>query len=93
MRNYTLHYVDGRTSLIFRDHKHTCFGVTQDRSGTRVYKCVEAEGGETFDVKLPHERCALGCDKPASGNPGRAQFDADLESALARLACSLTARA
>jgi hypothetical protein len=85
MRNYTLRYVDGRTSLIFKDHKHTGFGVIQDKNGTRVYKCVEAEGGETFNVKLPNERYALSCDKPASGNPGRAQFDADLEAALARL--------
>lgn len=50
--------------------------VAQERDGT----IVRNRHGER--VTMPHARYALACDKPASGLPGRADFERDLWDAL-----------
>lgn len=65
------------------DHIHldgadTGLGVSQESTGTCVY------GRDSLPVPMPHQRYALSCDTPASGVPGRAQFEADLRAALSQ---------
>lgn len=54
--------------------------VTQEQYGTAVYRLQENERRsiELVPVPMPARRYALSCDKPASGNPGRADFEKDL---------------
>jgi hypothetical protein len=60
----------------------TGYRVSQTADGTVVRKTtnnghpVPRDMGDV--VPLPHKTYALSTDRPASGNPGRAQFDADL---------------
>ena len=37
------------------------------------------------EITLPEDRYSLAHDQPASGNPGRARFEADLRAALGAL--------
>lgn len=52
--------------------KPTGYAVSQDAQGTRLYRVKD---GQT--VPLPCARYALSCNAPASGIPGRAQFEDD----------------
>lgn len=47
--------------------------VSQELRGTVVRDLVSPK-----IVTMPHNRYALSCDVPASGVPGRKQFEADL---------------
>ena len=52
--------------------------VAQTAEGTRVYRL---DDGKTID--LPSNVYSLATDRPASGVPGRADFERDLIAALA----------
>lgn len=58
------------------DGKSTGYGVTQTSKQTAVY----AIDGER--VTMPHQRYALSTDHPASGMPGRLDFQRDLIAAI-----------
>ena len=71
-------HTNGHISI---DSKDTGLGVTQGENGTIVF--VREGLGRTYkQISMPHARYSLAHDKPASGNPGRAQFEADLLDAL-----------
>ena len=67
-------YSNGHIHL---DDEDTGMGVTQRASGTVVF--VRDGAGRSYrEIEMPHSRYSLAHDKPASGNPGRQQFEQDL---------------
>lgn len=71
-------------SRILIDNKQTGLAVTQTATGTIVYT-PEGSNVSYKEHKMPHERYSLAHDKPASGVPGRSQFEIDLKEVLAQL--------
>jgi hypothetical protein len=71
-------YTNGNINI---DGRETGLTVTQHALGTLVHR--------TQPVMLPHQRYSLACDAPASGAPGRAQFEADLLAAIDKLDAEL----
>lgn len=66
------------------DGKDTGLGVSQRQTGTVVF--VRESVGQKIEYKeltMPSTRYALSGDAPASGVPGRSQFEADLRAVLA----------
>ena len=63
------------TNEIVIDGKRTGYHVVQRADRTAVYR-------PAVELTMPHPRYALSHDKPASGVPGRADFESDLRSAL-----------
>ena len=57
---------------------HCAVGVRQTSVGTRVFRLADGS-----PVEMPSERYSLAHDTPASGVPGRADFELDLRGALA----------
>ena len=66
------------------DGQITGLGVCQDPDGTRVYTREDAAGGYRVH-QMPSPRYALSCDNPASGVPGRAEFERDVRALLKNL--------
>lgn len=54
---------------------------TQKRDGTVVYSA--GHGGANYkEFPMPSKRYSLACDNPASGVPGRAQFETDIRALI-----------
>lgn len=71
-------FLQGQIAL---DGHLTGYGVKQTPRGTEVYVTDEGrEKGRPW-LALPHFRYALSTDAPASGEPGRALFEADFVDA------------
>lgn len=66
-------YTNGKISINGAD---TGLSVSQTKDGTLLIKA----NGEA--VQLPQNRYALSCSKPASGVPGRDEFERDLLNIL-----------
>lgn len=66
-------YTNGNISINGAD---TGLSVSQTKDGTLLFKA----NGEA--VQLPHNRYALSCSSPASGVPGRVEFERDLLNIL-----------
>lgn len=68
---------------IVLDGMDTGLAVTQDADGTRVYtpEC-RITGIEYRRHQMHYRRYSLACDTPASGIPGRGQFEADIRAIL-----------
>lgn len=73
-------YTNGHIHL---DGKDTGLGVTQRASGTVLFR-REDRGGYR-EIELPHRRYSLVHPAPRSGNPGLAQFEADVRASLASM--------
>ena len=56
----------------------TVASVAQTAEGTRVYRLADGRA-----INLPSNVYSLAADKPASGVPGRSEFERDLIAALA----------
>lgn len=74
-------YTNGAIEI---DGKDTGLGVSQQQGGTAVYT-RESITAAYVRHSMPHPRYALSTDSPASGNPGRTQFEADVRALLATL--------
>lgn len=72
------------TNRILIDNKQTGLAVTQNAAGTIVYT-PESSNVSYKEHKMPHDRYSLSHDKPASGVPGRSQFETDLKKVIAQL--------
>lgn len=68
-------------NAIHLDGKDTGLGVTQKAERTVVY-VRETLTAKYREIQMPHQRYSLAHDAPASGNPGRAQFEADLRAVI-----------
>lgn len=61
------------------DGKPINLSVIQAKEGTIVYRPENRISGVLyFKYKMPHQRYSLVHDEPASGNPGRVQFENDI---------------
>lgn len=59
-----------------------CWHVRQEREGTRVWR-KSRDGRAVYEpIELPRNRYSLATDRPASGNPGRADFERDFLAAI-----------
>lgn len=68
------------------DGKPINLSVTQAREGTIVYRPENRISGVLYvEYKMPHQRYSLAHDRPASGNPGRAQFENDIRALWASI--------
>lgn len=75
------------TGRIMIDYADVGLSVVQTREGTVVYTPESKITGQKYlEHKMPHKRYSLAWDEPASGNPGSAQFEADVRQLLARAA-------
>jgi hypothetical protein len=71
-------YTTGKISI---DGNDTGLGVTQRESGTVVF-IRETMSTKYREIQMPSLRYSLAHDAPASGNPGRAQFEVDIRAAI-----------
>jgi hypothetical protein len=73
-------YTNGHLSI---NNKDTGLGVSQTQAGTIVFKREKLDGSQKYEViTLPHARYSLAHDNPASGVPGRTQFEADIQKII-----------
>jgi hypothetical protein len=64
------------------DGRDTGLGVKQTGEGTVLFR-REISGRQDYEaISLPHACYSLAHPNPASGNPGRQQFEADLRAVL-----------
>lgn len=73
-----IHLNDGKGGA---EHRNTGYRVTQRAGGTVVYS-VAPNGDHYCEHGMPHARYSTSHDKPASGVPGRAQFEADIRALI-----------
>lgn len=66
------------------DNIQTGLAVTQNANGTIVYT-PEGIATRYKEHKMPHQRYSLAHDNPASGVPGRTQFELDVKFILAQM--------